>query len=66
MSYHAPKVSSSAIQDPAEPLINMAQQDDALNKEKKKTGYLSTFLTEKRSNLKPKGYLSSTLGNTSI
>lgn len=66
MSYHAPKLSSSAIQDPLPPVINMAQQDQALQQDKKKTGYLSSFLTEKRADLKPTGVLASTLGKTNI
>lgn len=64
MSYHAPK--APAPEKPLDPLINLKPAGEALEKEKSKTGFLSTFLTAKRSGVKTQGFLSGTLGNSTI
>lgn len=67
MSYHAPKISSSKMPEkPADPLINMADFGQAMEQEKTKSGYLSTFLSQKRASLKQNGFLSGALGNSNI
>ena len=65
MSYHAPDV-KTPVQEPADPLINMAEAGAMLKQERQKKGYLSTFLSAKRPGVKPQGFLSSTLGNTTV
>lgn len=64
MSYHAP--SAPKLEEPQDPLINMGQASQVIAQEKQKSGYLSTFLAAKRSDVKPQGFLSTTLGKTTI
>lgn len=64
MSYHAPKAPEP--EKPLDPLINMKEMGAALKSESKKKGYLSTFLSQKRAGVKPQGFLSTTLGNSTI
>lgn len=64
MSYRAPK--APVPEKPSDPLINMGDITGALKQERQKKGYLSTFLSEKRAGVKPQGFLSGTLGNTTI
>lgn len=67
MSYHAPKMpSSQAPEKPEDPLINMKEFGQALKNEKNKSGYLSTFLSQKRAGVKQNGFLSGALGNSNI
>lgn len=65
MSYHAPKMDTK-IEEPQKPLINMGQAQQAIDQERQKKGFLSTFLTAKKSGASPQGFLSSTLGNSGI
>lgn len=65
MSYHAPKMESTP-EKPNPPLINMKEFGQALKKERTKTGYLSTFLSQKRASVKQDGFLSGALGNSNI
>lgn len=65
MSYHAPKM-ETAQEKPNPPLINMKEFGQALQKERTKTGYLSTFLSQKKAGVKQDGFLSGALGNSNI
>lgn len=65
MSYRAPKMEQK-VEEPNDPLINMKEFGQALKNEKNKSGYLSTFLSQRRAGVKYNGYLSGTLGNSNI
>lgn len=65
MSYHAPKMEQQ-IEKPNAPLINMKEFGQAMKNERTKQGYLSTFLSQKKSGVKQNGFLSGALGNSNI